>query len=92
MPFLLVLKNSNMASPFVQMDQDAAATKSPVLLTMDHIATTHMTKEVTMVNLWIPFVKGTNPLFACDAEPLVTGPAIAQPPHLTGQTIQSFVP
>jgi len=66
-----------MASPFVQMDQDAAAARSPGLPTIDHIATTPMTKEVTMVNLWIPFVKGTNPLFACDVEPLVTGSAIA---------------
>ena len=45
-----------------------------------------------MVNHQIPLVKGTNPPFACIAEPSVTGLAIAWPPHLTDQTIQSFVP
>src|SRR5882724_7922801 len=50
------------------------------------------TKELTMVNHQIPLVKGTNPPFACIAEPSVTGLAIAWPPHLTDQTIQSFVP
>jgi len=86
MHFLLMLKNSNMAIPFVPMVQGVVAARNPVHLTMHRITIFHMTRKVIMVGPLIHFEKGTNQHFACDAVPWVTGPAIARPQFLIDQT------
>src|SRR5882724_7710399 len=71
-PFLHVLINLNMVTPFAPMFQHLVADKNPALPTAACTNTTHMTRIMITADRVIPFGKDANRHYVYDVEPLAT--------------------